>query len=181
MDYYGILGINKNATKEEIKNAYRILAKKYHPDKNQNDIDKFKKINEAYKILSDLNKKKDYDSKNIKNMRTINKNVYVESDNIFGLNGIPSINDDFDNAMEELNKIFKNDPFLSNITSSNVFKNINGVKTFTSRNIIKNGNNNLSNINTKFINQQNKNENKKLNNGSKSVLDAYFEKNIGNC
>ncbi len=62
-DYYEILGINKTASKSEIKKAYRKLAKKYHPDKNDSDDaeEKFKEVQEAYEILSDENKRKAYD------------------------------------------------------------------------------------------------------------------------
>jgi len=63
-DYYEILGLQKGATDAEIKKAYRLLAKKYHPDVNQGDKSsegKFKEINEAYEILSDSDKKAKYD------------------------------------------------------------------------------------------------------------------------
>lgn len=64
-DYYSILGVNKNATQAEIKKAYRTLAVKWHPDKNQNNKEqaeqKFKEINGAYEILSDPNKRSNYD------------------------------------------------------------------------------------------------------------------------
>jgi len=63
-DYYKILGVKKNATDAEIKKEYRKLAKKYHPDVNQNDevaSNKFKEINEAYEVLSDKEKRKQYD------------------------------------------------------------------------------------------------------------------------
>jgi len=63
-DYYDILGINKKATPEEIKKAYRTLAMKYHPDRNQGDKTaeaKFKEASEAYQILSDPKKKSSYD------------------------------------------------------------------------------------------------------------------------
>lgn len=59
-DYYNILGVSKNATKEEIKKAFRKLAHKYHPDKG-GDPQKFKEINEAYQVLSDDKKRKQYD------------------------------------------------------------------------------------------------------------------------
>lgn len=61
-DYYAILGINENASSEEIKSAFRKLAKKYHPDVNPNEGDKFKEINEAYEVLSNNEKRKQYDS-----------------------------------------------------------------------------------------------------------------------
>lgn len=64
MNYYEILGIDKNATQEQIKKAYRKLAIKYHPDKNQGNKEaeeKFKQISEAYGILSDENKRREYD------------------------------------------------------------------------------------------------------------------------
>jgi len=60
-DYYEILDVSKNATDEEIKKAYRKLANKYHPDKAGGDEKKFKEINEAYQILSDKQKRAQYD------------------------------------------------------------------------------------------------------------------------
>ena len=63
-DYYQILGINKTATKEDIKKAYRKLARKYHPDVNPEDKvagEKFREINEAHEVLSDPEKRKKYD------------------------------------------------------------------------------------------------------------------------
>lgn len=64
-DYYDILGVNKNATQDEIKKAYRKLAMKYHPDRNPNDKsaeEKFKEITEANEVLSDPDKRKKYDT-----------------------------------------------------------------------------------------------------------------------
>lgn len=61
-DYYQILGITKSATKDEIKKAFRKLAHEYHPDKKGGNVDKFKEVNEAYSVLSDDNKRAQYDS-----------------------------------------------------------------------------------------------------------------------
>ena len=64
-DYYKALGVDKNATPDEIKKAFRKLAVKYHPDRNPDNKaseEKFKEINEAYAVLSDPKKKEEYDT-----------------------------------------------------------------------------------------------------------------------
>src|SRR6516165_8769880 len=64
VDYYKTLGVEKNATQEDIKKAYRKLARKYHPDLNPNDKEankKFQQINEANEVLSDPENRKKYD------------------------------------------------------------------------------------------------------------------------
>src|SRR5579862_7307156 len=64
IDYYKILGIDKNASDDDIKKAYRKLARKHHPDLNPNDKEankKFQQINEANEVLSDPEKRKKYD------------------------------------------------------------------------------------------------------------------------
>ena len=64
-DYYEVLGVGKNATDEELKKAFRKLAKQYHPDANPDNKEeaerKFKEVNEAYEILSDKQKRQMYD------------------------------------------------------------------------------------------------------------------------
>jgi molecular chaperone DnaJ len=60
-DYYNILGVGKDATDDEIKKAYRKLAHKHHPDKSGGEEKKFKEINEAYQVLSDKEKRTQYD------------------------------------------------------------------------------------------------------------------------
>ncbi|NCD69730.1 DnaJ C-terminal domain-containing protein [Mucilaginibacter agri] len=64
IDYYGVLGLKKDASEKEIKSAYRKLARKYHPDLNPNDKEankKFQEVNEANEVLSDADKRKKYD------------------------------------------------------------------------------------------------------------------------
>ncbi len=64
-DYYKTLGVNKGASQEEVKKAYRKLARQYHPDRNQGDKqaeERFKEISQAYDVLGDPEKRKQYDS-----------------------------------------------------------------------------------------------------------------------
>ncbi len=79
VDYYKELGVPRTADAQQIKEAYRQLAKKYHPDSNSNDKvaeEKFKKINEAYSVLSDPSKRKKYDDdlNNLSNSNHFNNN-----------------------------------------------------------------------------------------------------------
>ena len=61
IDYYKVLGVERNATQDDIKKAYRKMARKYHPDLNKDDPnakDKFQEINEANEVLSDPEKRR---------------------------------------------------------------------------------------------------------------------------
>jgi curved DNA-binding protein len=63
-DYYKVLGVERNASEEDIRKAYRKLAMQYHPDRNPNDKqaeERFKEINEAYQVLNDPKKRAHYD------------------------------------------------------------------------------------------------------------------------
>lgn len=93
-DYYDVLGINKDATEKEIKNAYKKLARIWHPDKNihQKELaqEKFKEISEAYQVLSDPEKRDTYDkigTVNLEEMNNFNKHYrdfnFVSPDDLF--------------------------------------------------------------------------------------------------
>jgi molecular chaperone DnaJ len=87
-DYYEILGVNKNATKDDLKKAYRKLAMMYHPDRNPDDKDseeKFKEAAEAYEVLNDDNKRSQYDRFGHEGMRGSG----------YGSQGFSDINDIF--------------------------------------------------------------------------------------
>src|SRR5689334_21549028 len=62
MNYYDIIGISKSASQEEIKRAYRKKAHEFHPDKGNGNAEKFKEVNEAYQVLGNAEKRKQYDT-----------------------------------------------------------------------------------------------------------------------
>lgn len=79
--YYAILGVSQSANFQEIKKSYRKLAKKYHPDKNKSPLaeETIKKINEAFEILSDRRKRKQYDLE-VSNIYDANDSTYEEKE-----------------------------------------------------------------------------------------------------
>jgi len=85
-DYYEILGVNRNASAEDIKKAYRKLAVKYHPDKNPGDKaaeEKFKEASNAYSILSDPEKRRVYDTRGHAGIHGMGFEGYTNMDDIF--------------------------------------------------------------------------------------------------
>ena len=70
-DYYSVLGLDKNASTEDIKRSFKKLAKRWHPDKNPNSAEeatrKFKEVSEAYKVLVDEEKRRIYDTRDKRN------------------------------------------------------------------------------------------------------------------
>jgi len=86
MDYYKTLGINKSASPDDIKRAYRKLAKDYHPDRGGNE-EKFKAINEAYDTLKDTNKRQQYDNPQPQQQQYNSQNVNDLYEAFFGRRG----------------------------------------------------------------------------------------------
>ena len=90
-DYYEVLGVSKNVTNDELKKAYRRLALKYHPDKNQGDKEaerKFKEAANAYKVLSDPEKRKMYDLRGQAGLEDMGFHGFESSSDIFSSFGI---------------------------------------------------------------------------------------------
>ena len=118
---YGVLGINKSASSEEIKKAYRKLAMKWHPDRNSSNKEyasqKFKKISNAYNILSDKKKKKNYDDFGVtdQNESEINpEDIFKEMFNKRGVNNFTSFNRGFNDGFDFesiFNKFSQNQDF----------------------------------------------------------------------
>ena len=134
-DYYKILGVSETSSKDEIKKAFRSLAKKYHPDRNGNDenaIKKFQEVNEAYEVLSNEDSKKSYDEKktNFKNAhKKKNENIKNnKTDNDFSEKTRSK-----KESMEDLNQYFANffgfDPTSNNINKDKLKKQDNPIDT----------------------------------------------------
>lgn len=100
-DYYKILGVNKDASADDIKKAFRGLARKYHPDVNPNNKEaegKFKEISEAYEVLSDPKKRKDYDMGGDDFVR----NFHEARQRSGGSSGFSSYEDIFGGGLEDI-------------------------------------------------------------------------------
>jgi len=97
-DYYEILGVPKNASKEEIKNVYRRLALQYHPDRNKTTgaEERFKEISEAYAVLSDDEKRKRYDTYGHLGAEEVFRGSEANFDEIFKDMGFGGFRDIFD-------------------------------------------------------------------------------------
>jgi DnaJ-class molecular chaperone len=131
MDYYKILGINRNASDEDIKKSYRRLAMKWHPDKNRNNkemaSDKFKNISEAYSVLSDKSKRDIYDrfgKEGVKNHHKY-REANVDPMNVFktffsgnNFKGSADFDGSFDHTWMKKRNKKKSDPIISNLNCS---------------------------------------------------------------
>jgi curved DNA-binding protein len=125
-DYYKILGVDKNATTDEIKKAYRKLAKKYHPDKNPDNKlaeEKFKEVNEANEILSDSEKRRKYDK--LGSNWNNSQNAGSEFDNWFrNYSSAKSPRQEYSGNFKDI---------FDDFTFSDLFENFMGTNTRTSR------------------------------------------------
>ena len=151
-NYYDILEVNKNASPEIIEKAYKTLVKKYHPDLQDNNLkaeyeEKIKLINEAFEVLSDSEKRKNYD------LDLKQTEVSVE---------------DYNNLINENLKLKNEINYLKNNINNNFYNKINE----NYNNINKNNSNNNKNIN----NYYSENIRQKYNNAiNKAYYDAYIQ------
>ena len=132
-NYYDILEVSKNASPEIIEKAYKTLVKKYHPDL-QKDSDKnkyeekIKKINEAYDILSDSEKRKNYDF-NLKNTEiSINDYNILYQENINLKNTLNILKEKLNYLNNNQNNYEKNNFYYNNMKNNNIRNNYNNLK-----------------------------------------------------
>ena len=151
-NYYDILEVNKNASQEIIEKASKIVVKKYHPDLQENNLknkfeEKIKKINEAYDILSDLEKRKNYDLFLNKNEISIENYNKLYNENIILKKQLNDLNTELFNLKNNIYN--KKNNYAKNYTNDN-FYNFNSEKT--NDNYYNNSNKNNLNNKTNSIN-----------------------------
>jgi DnaJ-class molecular chaperone len=194
MNYYEILGLKPNASKNEIKKSYHKLAIQFHPDKtnNKNDQDKFKKISEAYSILYDNDKRKQYDLTGISDINLTDplemfQNIFnnFKPDNNFEFNVSGSY--DISSMMFDTENIFNSNkmnevlPDMFNTLTSVISGNENNIDNPIKTNLVKTFINVTKNIIDENLEQDknNINSNKKYY-YQKIDLDEKSNKNINN-
>jgi len=120
-NYYKILGVSESAKEDEIKSAYRKLAKRYHPDSHPGDAEcekKFREISEAYSILSDFEKKKKYDAGN--KTKKAESSSFKRTKGEF--QGTKSADVDFENIYKSFEQFFGFDPNTRNVINEEKLK-----------------------------------------------------------
>lgn len=179
MDYYKLLGLNKDAKYEDIKKAYKSLAMKWHPDKNNSPEapEKFRNISEAYQVLSDDAKRMEYDNRDndIEYKYTFEfRNPYDIFNEIFFI--INSINDTF-NAIDNFRQVNEENITVHIVNLHNGIDNIsNDISNILE--FMKFGFSNLNNHNAVNRRQPKKNHNNSNNNSNNNV--ACINNNIIN-
>ena len=128
MTYYDVLNVSEHATLKEIKHSYYQLSRKYHPDKNNGDDTMFKKISEAYEILSNTEKRRQYDFQ-LKPMDTM---MFRPQLNI----NIQSMFQNMDHLFSNMDHLFSNNISSESVSISTIIEN--GVKK-TKKVTIKDG------------------------------------------
>lgn len=127
-DFYQILGVKPDATEEEIKKAFRSLAKKYHPDMHPDDATmeaKFKEVNDAYAVLSDSKKRTEYDLS--RNGQTNTKEKKQERENTRQAKQAEKV--DFSQMHKSFEQFFGFDPKTKEVTNEEKLKKQNPLDT----------------------------------------------------